>query len=118
MSYRFWHLIYGQQHKLLHKGLPISSRIAVDYNETHAGTSLTHSVSSVDDIFEHEGRLAYNGREDIHKLGCIVHAPGQTGSLIESGIMMKLLDKYRSIFTASGRKRVDMYTNFATIHVH
>ncbi len=90
----------------------------MDYNETHAGTSLTHSISGVDDIFHHEGRLAYKGREDIHKLGCIVHAPGQSGNLIEAGIMTKILERYRSTFTASGRKRIDMYTNFARIHVH
>ena len=110
--------MYAYQHKAIKKGTPPYWRMAVDYNETHAGTSLTHSVATADGIFEHDGRLAYHGREEIHYLGCIVHAPGQSGNLIEQGIQTRLLQAYRKTFTAVQRKEVEMYTSFAKIHLH
>ena len=92
--------------------------MAVDYNESYAGTSLTHFVTTMDDIYQHEGQLAYNYKGDDHHLGCVIHAPGQTGGLIEQDFQIKLLRSYKELFTAHGKKHIDMYTNLAKIRVH
>lgn len=93
--------------------------MAVDYNETHAGTSLTHFVKSIDDIYQHEGRLAYRSSNgDDHYLGCVVHAPGQAGGLIEQDFQIRLLKKFKSSFAVHGKKHIEMYTSIARIRVH
>lgn len=109
--------MYGYQHKMIRKGVKLPWHIAVDYKERHAGSSLTHFVSTADDVFEQDGRLAYKTNNQVHFLGCIIHAPGQSGSLIEENIQLKVLANHRAFFMASNQKRVEMHTSFAKLRI-
>lgn len=103
---RFWHILYGRQQKLLREGKSVSKTIAVDYSETLAGTSLTHSVWSAAEVYEHAGHLAYAFKKSHHRIGCILHAPGQSASLIEKGVHMQIRAAFKSKFFANNRHTV------------
>ena len=100
--------MYGRQQKLFREGRPVKRIIAVDYTELLAGTSLTHSVWSAEDIYEHEGHLSYTHKDSPHRIGCILHAPGQNANLIGKGIMGDIREAYKWRFIANERRTIKL----------
>lgn len=110
--------MYDHQHKVLQSGGSLPWRLAVDYDETHVGTSLAHFLASADDVFEQDGRLAFMSKDTVRQLGCVIHAQGQSGSLIEKDIQLQLATSHKAAFTAKSERRVDLLAPFARLRIH
>ena len=82
--------------------------MAVDYSESLAGTSLAHSVWSAKEIYQDGGDLAYAVNGSHHKIGCILHAQGQNGGLIESGLPLQLRQAFKSRFIANSKRTIKL----------
>lgn len=91
---------------MIREGKLVSEIIAVDHSEALAGTSLTHSVRGASEVYEHEGYLSYAFKESHHKVGCILHTPGQSADLIEKGTHMRIRAAFKDKFSANGRRNV------------
>ena len=103
---RFWHNLYSKQQKLSKAGTSTikQPRIAIDYDEKLAGTSLAHFVKNASQIYKHEGRLSYDHKNKRHEIGCLLHAQGQSGSLIQKDITRHILEIYPQLFAVRGHR--------------
>jgi hypothetical protein len=96
--------MYSQQQKLAKEGKPSLRTIAIDYDERYAGTSLAHVVKNASQIYDFKGRLSYDSNKSRHEIGCILHAQGQNGKLIEKDIQMRIFETFKSKFVVPGRR--------------